>query len=112
MPAANFVAAAFDFKTINPATRLYVPVTDSVRSILVKQLSPIYFVTSDDPPIFIIHGDADNVVPIQQSKSFIEKLNQAKVPNKFVIVPGKKHGWPDESAELKQFADWFDKYLN
>ncbi len=111
LPAASFVAAAFDFKTFDPVTKLYVPVSDSVRLVYVKQLSPIYSVTPDDPPTFIIHGDADKVVPIQQSKSMIEKLNEAKVPNKFVIMPGKGHGWADPSAELKQFADWFEKYL-
>jgi acetyl esterase/lipase len=111
LPAANFVAAAFDFKTLNPVTRLYVPVSDSVRLAYVKQLSPIYQVTSDDPPTFIIHGDADRIVPIQQSKSMIAKLNEANVPNKLIIVPGKGHGWADPSAELKQFADWFEKYL-
>lgn len=111
LPAAAFVAAAFDFKTLDPKTRLYVPVSDSVRLAYIKQLSPIYSVTPDDPPTFIIHGDADKVVPIQQSKSMIEKLNQEKVPNKFIVMPGKGHGWADPSAELKQFADWFEKYL-
>lgn len=111
LPAAAFVAAAFDFKTLDPITRLYMPVSDSARLAYVKKLSPIYSVSPDDPPTFIIHGDADKVVPIQQSKSMIERLNQEKVINKFIIMPGKGHGWADPSAELKQFADWFEKYL-
>ncbi|MGZ3432579.1 MAG: hypothetical protein ACXWN0_12955 [Isosphaeraceae bacterium] len=28
------------------------------------QISPITFVTSDDPPTLIIHGDADTLVPL------------------------------------------------
>ena len=111
MLATAGVAAAFDFKTWDMSSKTYIPVSDSVKMDIVKQMSPIYSVTSDDPPIFIVHGDADFVVPIQQSKAIIEKFKAAKVPNEFIILPGRGHGWLDSTPERTKFADWFDKYL-
>jgi acetyl esterase/lipase len=105
------VAGAFDFKVLDPATRTYIAVNDSTAFAIAKQVSPIYAVSSDDPPTLIIHGDADRLVPLQQSKSIIQKLDEAKVVNELVIVNGKGHGWEDMSAERTKIADWFDKYL-
>lgn len=105
------VTGAFDFKVLDPATRTYIPVNDSTAFAIAKQVSPIYAVSSDDPPTLIIHGDADRLVPLQQSKSIIQKLNEAKVVNELVIVSGKGHGWEDMSAERARIADWFDRYL-
>jgi predicted esterase len=45
-------------------------------------------VSSDDPPVFIIHGDADPTVPLQQSQTIIAKFKEAGVPNNFIIKKG------------------------
>jgi dipeptidyl aminopeptidase/acylaminoacyl peptidase len=58
-----------------------------------------------------MHGDADKLVPIQQAEIMIEKLKQAGVPAELVVKPGAAHGWPTIVADLKVFADWFDKHL-
>ena len=78
---------------------------------IAREIAPIYSVTPDDPPVFIIHGDADKTVPIQQSKTFVEKLNEAGVVNKFIIKKGGDHNPMDMMPEMNQFVDWFDKYL-
>lgn len=107
------VYGAFDFRVWNSATITYDPVTDtSARNKIGKEISPIYSVSSDDPPIFIIHGDADMVVPVQQSQSFVAKLKEAGIPNNFIIKKGGRHNADDLKPELNQLVDWFDKYLN
>lgn len=106
------VAAAFDFKEWNDTTGTFVSITDTRRRLeIAKQVSPITWVSSDDPPVFIIHGDKDFLVPIQQSESIIAKFKEAHVPNKFMIKEGGSHGWRDREVEEKNFVDWFDKYL-
>ena len=106
------VYGAFDFRNWNNTTRTYDPVTDtSARNKTGKEISPIYAVSPDDPPVFIIHGDADMTVPLQQSVSFIAKLKEAGVPNNFIIKKGGTHNFNDMLPEVKQFVDWFDKYL-
>lgn len=105
------VAGAFDFKVWNDTVKLYQTVNPEMRLEIAKQISPIYFVTSDDPPVFIIHGDADKTVPLQQSETIIKKLKEANVPNNFIIKNGGGHGWKNREVEEKNFVEWFDKYL-
>jgi len=50
-------------------------------------------------------------VPLQQSQTIIAKFKEAGVPNNFIIKKGAKHNFSDMEPEVKQFADWFDKYL-
>jgi acetyl esterase/lipase len=90
--------------------------TDIGRQIVGRMISPIYFVTASLPPVLIIHGDADAVVPLQQSESFAEKAKEVGAPEvKIIVRKGKGHGWPDfwkSQEDIEQFVDWFDKYLN
>ena len=106
------VYGAFDFRVMNNTTAIYEPVTDTTaRNKIGKEISPIYAVSADDPPIFIIHGDADMVVPLQQSQTFVAKLKEAGITNNFIIKKGGRHNADDMKPELDQFVDWFDKYL-
>ncbi len=103
---------ALDFKVWNDRFSLYEEVTDtSARNKIGKEVSPVNFVSSDDPPVFIIHGDADPTVPLQQSEAIIAKFNEAGVPNRFVIKKGGKHNGNDMNPEWQEFVNWFDKYL-
>jgi dipeptidyl aminopeptidase/acylaminoacyl peptidase len=51
------------------------------------------------------------VVPLQQSEAIIAKFKEAGVPNNFIIKKGIGHSIDDMHPEIKQFTDWFDKYL-
>jgi acetyl esterase/lipase len=107
------VYAAFEFKEWDPKHKNYVLITDQKKILgIYKEISPIYQVSPDDPPILIAHGTADVIVPLSQSEKFIEKLKQTGVPCSLLVKPGGGHGgWKDEYDYEKDFADWFDKYL-
>jgi acetyl esterase/lipase len=104
--------APFDFHEQDPETKLFKPVDQATRERIVKEVSPIYHVSKDDAPTLLIHGDADELVPLQQSEIMIEKLKEAGVPAELVVKKGVGHGWPsilfDDSRTI---ANWFDKYL-
>jgi acetyl esterase/lipase len=85
--------------------------TPEGRQRLGKQVSPIYHITAKLPPTFIIHGDQDFLVPIQQAETFVAKANEAGVIAQLVVKPGAAHGWPDRQPDYAQFADWFDQHL-
>ncbi|MBV8705715.1 MAG: alpha/beta hydrolase [Acidobacteriaceae bacterium] len=89
--------------------------TEPGRQLIGKLISPIYYVTASLPPILIIHGDADTVVPLQQSESFAAKARQVGAPTvKIIIRKGKGHGWADfwkSQEDVEAFADWFDQHL-
>ena len=106
------VAAAFDFKRWNDTSRTFVSITDTKKRLeIAREISPINAVSSDDPPVLIIHGDKDYLVPKQQSESIIEKFKAAKVTCNLIIKEGGSHGWPNREVEEKNFVDWFNKYL-
>jgi len=85
--------------------------TPEGRQRLGKEVSPICHVTSKLPPTFIVHGDQDFLVPIQQSETFVAKAKEAGVTAKLVVKPGAAHGWPDRQPDYTLFADWFDLHL-
>ncbi len=109
---SNKIYGALDFKKLDEATMALMPISDTAARIkIAKEISPIYAVTSDDPPTFIIHGTADLTVPIQQSISFIARLKEVGVPHQFITKKGGGHNANDMQPELQQFVDWFDLYL-
>ena len=89
------------------------PRSDTVegRQELGREISPIYFIQSNTPPILIVHGDADKLVPIYQAEQFVKRCQEAGVKAKLVVREGKAHGWPGIEKDLPLFADWFDEQL-
>ena len=81
------------------------------RRELGREISPIYFITSNTPPTLIIHGDADTLVPIQQSETFVARAKEAGVPAKLIVKEGKAHGWKEMDSDLTAIVYWFDQYL-
>jgi len=58
----------------------------------VAKANPITYVTKDDPPFLIVHGDADPLVPHHQSELLEAALKKAGVPVTFYTVKGGGHG--------------------
>jgi acetyl esterase/lipase len=81
--------------------------------------SPLRQVSAKTPPVLMIHGDADKVVPFKQSSTLLDALQAAGVPSRLVTIPAGEHGvdfgspepradWPDY---LKEAVSWLDRYL-
>lgn len=76
-----------------------------------RELSPIYHVSSNLPPTLIYHGDADPLVPLDQSRRFQASARQLGGTVELVVHHGGQHGWPSMVWDIRRFADWFDRYL-
>ena len=77
-----------------------------------KSISPIEFVSPDDPPVLLIHGDRDITVPLQQSQIFKVKYEGANLPVKLIVHPKGGHTyWPGIMDDYPAVWEWFDKYL-
>lgn len=59
----------------------------------VAEASPILHVTADDPPFLLIHGDRDELVPVEQSQLMYDRLVQMNVPAQLVIVKNASHSF-------------------
>jgi acetyl esterase/lipase len=104
--------APFDFHELDTSQNKLVPITDEdKRTEIGKSISPVTHVTKDDPPMLIIHGDADKLVPIQQAELMVAKGKEAGVEVVLIPKPKAEHGWPDLPKDVEKFADWFDEHL-
>jgi dipeptidyl aminopeptidase/acylaminoacyl peptidase len=74
-------------------------------------MSPLYYISTNLPPILIYHGDADTLVPLDQSERFQAQARKLGCPVELVVHPGGKHGWLSMVWDISQFADWFDQHL-
>lgn len=75
------------------------------------EMSPIYHISADLPPVLIIHGDADTLTLLEQSEWFQARAREGGHNVKLVVRRGKKHGWATMFWDIRKFADWFDRYL-
>jgi len=79
--------------------------------VLGRELSPIYHITPQMPPTLIVHGDADTLVPLDQSQRFAAEASKQGAVVQLEVRPGKGHGWPTMILDILKFADWFDLHL-
>ncbi|MCB9921459.1 MAG: alpha/beta hydrolase fold domain-containing protein [Planctomycetaceae bacterium] len=59
----------------------------------VARANPITYVSSDDPPFLIVHGDQDPLVPLHQSQLLFDALKRVKCDVRLHIVAGGAHGF-------------------
>jgi acetyl esterase/lipase len=81
-----------------------------------RQASPIRYVTADDTPFFIVHGEQDATVPIEQSELFEAALRKAGVEVSFLRVNNAGHGFrpgsdPSPEEIRNRVLAFFDRKL-
>ena len=90
--------------------QMFGEVTDLEKQL--REISPIYFVSKQSPPLLLIHGDRDTTVPLQQSKILMAKYEELGLPVELIVEPGGGHSyWPDIVEEYHEVWKWFDGYL-
>jgi len=72
----------------------YLPGTpaDEMKAEAKRDVSPISFVSKDDPPVMQVHGDKDNIVPIKHARDMNERLKSVGVISELVVIQGGSHG--------------------
>jgi len=63
-----------------------------------KIASPVNYVNGNSPPVFILHGGSDDVVPVAQSLELRAALDSAGVQNRYMEVRGVGHDGPKFST--------------
>ena len=77
-------------------------------------ISPILFVDAKDPPTLIVHGDADELVPLASGQSIHTALKNAGVKTDLVIIKGGDHGFSEPAHRAEAYAamaKWFRENL-
>jgi acetyl esterase/lipase len=115
-------AAPVDFLTGNNANFLLgmakpLPeAKDSVEYRTYVEASPVTYITPDDPPFLLMHGDQDEQVNYSQSEEMESRLKAAGVTVKLLRITGAAHGPTFPGAVnppdyLGEMVRWFDTYL-
>ena len=78
-------------------------------------VSPILFVTPDDPPTLLIHGDADALVDFNNSELMQAALMASGVETGLVVIEGAGHGFrtPEDRTQASDaLVGWFVEHLS
>lgn len=76
-----------------------------------KMASPIQYVSKDDPPFLIMHGEKDPLVPIEQSELFYQALQKANVDSEYIVVKDGVHSFFIGKEEHERIAKFFKNKL-
>ena len=79
----------------DPQTReaLFLGAPPSLVPELARAASPLTHVHAGAPPVLLLHGDSDTLVPPDQSIRFAQALQDAGGTVSLVLVPGASHFW-------------------
>jgi dipeptidyl aminopeptidase/acylaminoacyl peptidase len=72
-----------------------------------KDVSPISFASQDDPPVMQVHGDKDNIVPLQHARNLYDRLKSVGVKTELVIIEGANHGVAGAGPQVAKRARTF-----
>ena len=59
----------------------------------VAALSALSDIDGSEPPMLLIHGDRDRLVPLTQSQTMVDALAAVDVPAELLVLPGADHGF-------------------
>lgn len=74
-------------------------------------ISPARLVKPGLPPFLTIHGDADPLVPLQQSQKFVAELKAKGNSAELIVKPGGVHPWKTIPEEVAVMANWLTRQL-
>jgi acetyl esterase/lipase len=78
---------------------------------MAKAISPLYQVGKPTIPFLLIHGDADEVVPLSHSQKLVNAIRSGGGDAELIIKAGGGHPWLTLPVEVAVMADWFDRKL-
>ncbi|MGY8667574.1 alpha/beta hydrolase [Bradyrhizobium sp. UFLA05-109] len=87
---------------------------DPANAEKVKKANPIAQISDKTPPMLIVHGTKDIVVPISESEDLYAALTAAKRPATFIRVEGSGHSFGQVSSNPEVMAEvlaFFDRTL-
>lgn len=81
---------------------------------LYKKASPITYVDAKDAPMLIVHGTADQTVPLSQSETLAAAFKAANVEHELIVIPDAPHTFdlqPKQRDLRPLVLDFFNRHL-
>ncbi len=86
-----------------PALQLLLGGQPDEKPALARLASPVFHLDAQDPPLFLLHGDADPQMPIEQARQLNAAYQKLGLRVQFEVLPGAGHGGP-EFFDAKRLA--------
>jgi acetyl esterase/lipase len=93
------------FSYSGPGSAVYSLMFTNMHPQVLLAASPVNYVTADDPPFLIMHGDQDDAVPLAQSQEFYDLLKKAGVRSELLILKNRGHSfdYPEYIEKVRKF---------
>jgi acetyl esterase/lipase len=90
---------------------------------LARQASPVHHTSSDDPPVLVVHGTLDDVVPVQQGRALVRAMQEHGADVSLMELPHDDHAlvsvygsmWEEPESEptlaMREIVEFFDRVL-
>jgi acetyl esterase/lipase len=94
--------------------------TEEEKPELYRKASPILYVSKDDPPLLLVHGEKDDGVPFDQSVRMAETYRRVGLPVEFIAVKNAGHDFqhigdapisPSVEVIHQKTVDFFKRYV-
>lgn len=94
--------------------------TEKEKPELYRKASPIFYVSKDDPPLLLVHGEEDDLVPFDQSIKMAETYRRMGLPVEFIAVKNAGHDFqhvgdapisPSVETIHQKTIEFFKQYL-
>lgn len=81
--------------------------------------SPIVHASAAAPPVLVVHGRRDEIVPVAQGRSLVERLRETGADARLLELPDDDHGLPSvfgaegapPTPAMEQIVAYFDETL-
>jgi acetyl esterase/lipase len=78
------------------------------RDAQARRVSPVNYVRPGLPPVFIVHGNQDPVVPYTESVRLHQELDRDHVPNQLFTIQGGGHGQFGAANDIAAYRAMWD----
>ena len=76
------------------------------------ELSPLFWISAQTPPTYIVQGDADPLVPDSQARRYLARAKEVGSKAEVLIRLGGAHGgWVEMADDNVRMAEWFSLHL-
>jgi acetyl esterase/lipase len=103
----------FGLKMRVPALQLLLGSSPQENPDLARLASPVAHLDAKDPPLLLMHGDADQQMPFAQAEEFAKAYTAAKLSVEFVPIAKATHGAKEfyDSQRMALMLNFLDQHL-
>lgn len=89
--------------------------SESDKKAVLYKFSPIKYLSSDCVPTLVVHGTLDTVVPIADTRRFVNEMKKNEVVHEFIELPDSGHALENDQYLMSKsdavFVDFVNMYL-